>query len=285
MSTRFHKLHGLGNDFILIDATGGGRNVTPEEGIALCDRHRGIGADGVLWLGAAGGAACRLVITNSDGSRAEMCGNGIRCVAKYLHDAGVARTDEIPILTDAGLLTCKVFPGADGRVETVRVAMGRPRLERSEIPMQGSGRCIDEPLEVEGRTLRVTAVSMGNPHAVSFGDASRELALALGPRVEHHPLFPRRTNVELARVLSRTEIDLTVWERGCGLTQACGTGACATTVAAVLNGLVEADREVRVNLPGGALFITVPRDLSNVWMRGPATYVFSGEAPVTVTAG
>jgi diaminopimelate epimerase len=285
MATRFFKYHGLGNDFLIIDSTRGGRNVTAGEAVALCDRFRGVGGDGVLWLGPTEGAACRLIITNSDGSRAEMCGNGIRCVAKHIYDFGIARSEEIPILTDAGLLSCKVFLGDDGRVDTVRVSMGRPRLTRPEIPMQGSGRCVDEPIEVAGRTLRVTAVSMGNPHAVIFGDSSRELALELGPKLEHHPLFPNRTNVEFARARSRAEIDLSVWERGCGFTQACGTGACATAVAAAIGGLVEHDSEVRVNLPGGSLFITVPRDLSTVWMRGPATYVFSGELPSTIADG
>jgi len=220
------------------------------------------------------------VITNADGSRAEMCGNGIRCVAKYLHDHGVARMQEIPVQTDAGLLACRVFAGAGGAVETVRVSMGRPRLERREIPMQGSGRCVDEPVEVDGRAVRLTAVSMGNPHAVTFGEASREIASRLGPVLERHPLFPQRTNVEFARVTSREEIDLVVWERGCGITQACGTGAGATVVAALLLGHVDPEREVKVNLPGGSLHISVPADLSTVWMRGPATYVFSGELPI-----
>jgi diaminopimelate epimerase len=282
MPTTFHKYHGLGNDFLIFDGTAGGRNTTPEEGIAVCDRHRGVGADGVLWLGPADGAAARLIITNADGSRAEMCGNGIRCVAKYLYDRGLARATEIPILTDAGLLSCRVYPGEDGLVETVRVSMGRPRLERAEIPMQGTGRCVAEPVEVGREVLRITAVSMGNPHAVSFGESSREIASRLGPGLEHHPLFPQRTNAEFARVRSREEIDLVVWERGCGITQACGTGASATTVAAVLCGHVDPDGEVRVNLPGGTLHITVPRDLSTVWMRGPATYVFSGELPLTL---
>jgi diaminopimelate epimerase len=277
MMQQFHKYHGLGNDFVLIDGQGGGRNVTPEEASRLCDRHRGIGADGVLWLSPAQEAAARLTITNADGSHAEMCGNGIRCVAKYLYDHRKARTEVIPVMTDAGILRCRVFPGSDGLVETVRVSMGKPRLERREIPMEGTGPCQDEAVEVGERTVRLTAVSMGNPHAVLFGEASRELAETLGPKLEHHRLFPRRTNVEFARVRSRREIDLVVWERGCGITQACGTGACGTTVAAVLNGHVDPDREVKVNLLGGPLFITVLPDLTDVWMRGPATHVFTGE--------
>ena len=284
MPTRFFKYHGLGNDFLLIDGRIGGRNVTAAEAVALCDRNRGGGGDGVLWLGPPRGeGSAELVITNSDGSLAEMCGNGIRCVAKYLAEHDVGSGPIIPVETGAGLLACEVFRGPSGEVDTVRVAMGSPRLERALIPMGGEGRCLDEPLEVAGETLRFTAVSMGNPHAVHFtDDATRARAERLGPAMEHHALFPARTNVEFAHIRSREEIDLVVWERGCGITQACGTGACATTVAALLGGHVDADREVRVNLLGGPLFITVPASLSQVWMRGPATYVFEGTLPLSL---
>lgn len=277
MTTRFVKLHGLGNDFLLIDARAGGRNVTPDEGRALCDRNRGVGGDGVLWLGPPKGAGVtELIITNADGSLAEMCGNGIRCVAKYLADEGGVRADVIPVETGAGLLECEVQRGARG-VETVRVKMGKPRLQRAEIPMLGGeGRFVEDTLSVDGETLRFTAVSMGNPHAITFEGADLQRARSVGPKVEHHALFPARTNVEFASVRSREELDLVVWERGCGVTQACGTGACATTVAAVLTERVDAGREVRVNLPGGPLYILVPADLSQVYMRGPAERVFDG---------
>ena len=281
MPTPFVKLHGLGNDFLVIDARAGGRNVTPDEGRALCDRNRGVGGDGVLWLGPPEGAGVtQLIITNADGSLAEMCGNGIRCVAKYLADEGGAQGDVIDIETGAGLLACEVQRGVHG-VETVRVAMGRPRLQRAEIPMLGGeGRCVEESLGVDGEALRITAVSMGNPHAITFEGADLARARVVGPKIEHHAMFPARTNVEFASVRSRQELDLVVWERGCGITQACGTGACATTVAAVLTERVDAGREVRVNLPGGPLFILVPQDLSQVYMRGPAERVFDGVLPL-----
>jgi diaminopimelate epimerase len=289
MATRFFKYHGLGNDFLVIDARRGGRNVTAAESIALCHRHHGVGGDGVLWLGPpAREGVARLIITNSDGSHAEMCGNGIRCVAKYLADRAGVRGDTLAVETDAGLLACELYRAHDGSVESVRVAMGRPRLERAEIPMKGAtARCVDEPLEVGGEPLRITAVSMGNPHAVSFdglglNEDAVERAKRVGPLLEHHPLFPARTNVELARVRSRREIDLVVWERGCGITQACGTGACATTVAAILNDRADAGEEVNVHLLGGTLHITVARDLSQVFMRGPATFVFEGESPLSL---
>ena len=283
---RFAKYHGLGNDFLVVDlraaAPADAAAVqAPDHVIALCDRQFGVGGDGVLAILPATAADARMRVLNSDGSEAEMCGNGIRCVAKYLYDRGGLQKDSIAIDTGAGRLVCDVHASA-GAAETVTVQMGAPRLLRGEIPMTGPAaeRCIEQPLEVAGHTLAITAVSMGNPHAITFvssRDEARQLAETIGPKVENHPWFPRRTNAEFAHVAGRREIGLWVWERGCGITLACGTGACATTVAAVVTGRCDEGEEVRVHLPGGDLIITVARGLTGVAMRGPALFVFDGE--------
>ncbi len=288
---RFAKYHGLGNDFLVVDL----RSTTPELSaafqdsanvIALCDRQFGVGGDGVLAVlpPVTAGADARMRVLNSDGSEAEMCGNGIRCVAKWLYDHGLAKP-ELLIDTGAGALACAI-DAAHGKATTVTVKMGAPRLTREQIPVAGpaSERYIDQSFDVTGKSM--TCVSMGNPHAITFVESREEawkLATTIGPTVETHAQFPRRTNVEFAAPKSRTEIDLVVWERGCGITLACGTGACATTVAAVLTGRADAGSPVRVNLPGGTLEITVLADLSNVLMKGPALHVFDGDVdPRTV---
>jgi diaminopimelate epimerase len=283
---RFAKYHGLGNDFLVVDLRelrGDDAAAVQEPAVvkALCDRQFGVGGDGVLAVLPGGpGADARMRVLNSDGSEAEMCGNGIRCVAKELFDRGGVKKERIVFDTGAGRLVCAITQRG-GVAETVTVEMGAPRLLRGEIPMTGPAneRCIDHPIEVSGATvLHITAVSMGNPHAVAFvGDKVRELAVTDGPLVERHPWFPNRTNAEFARVISPREIELAVWERGSGLTLACGTGACATTVAAVITGRVEEGSEVTVHLPGGDLGITVEKGLTNVLMRGPALHVFDGE--------
>jgi diaminopimelate epimerase len=287
---RFAKYHGLGNDFLVVDLRSASNDVAaavqdPKNVIALCDRQFGVGGDGVLAVLPARvkGADVRMRVLNSDGSEAEMCGNGIRCVAKDLYDRGRITKDVIEIETGAGVLACAI--DAEGGVaKSVTVKMGAPRLTRKEIPMTGPGdeRCIEQPMEVPGHPFAraITAVSMGNPHAISWVDSRDEawkLAKTIGSTIENHAWFPNRTNVELAHVKGSKEIDLVVWERGCGITLACGTGACATTVAAVLTGKVNEGLPVRVNLPGGTLEITVLPDLSNVLMKGPAVHVFDGE--------
>ncbi len=282
---RFAKYHGLGNDFLVVDL----RTAPPELAaafqdparvIALCDRQFGVGGDGVLAVlpPVTAGADARMRVLNSDGSEAEMCGNGLRCVAKALYDGGLDKP-ELLIDTGAGPLACAIAADA-GRATTITVKMGAPRLTRGEIPVTGptAERCIDQPFDVTGKPL--TCVSMGNPHAITFVDSrdqAWQLATSIGPTIETHAQFPRRTNVEFAHAKSRAEIDLVVWERGCGITLACGTGACATTVAAVLTGRADAATPVRVNLPGGSLEITVLADLSNVLMTGPALLVFDGD--------
>ena len=284
---RFSKYHGLGNDFLLVDL----RDASPAEtaeaqdpatAVALCDRRFGVGGDGILAiLPATGAADARMRVINSDGSEAEMCGNGIRCVAKLLHDRGGVTKDRIAIETGAGTLACAI--DAEGGVaRSVTVSMGAPRLLRGEIPMTGPAgeRCLEQVLALPGQpALAFTGVSMGNPHAIAFvagADEPRRLAEAVGPLVEHHAWFPRRTNVEFAFARSRRELDLVVWERGCGITNACGTGACATVVAAVLTGRADEGVPVRVHLPGGALEITVLPGLTDVLMKGPAVHVFDG---------
>jgi diaminopimelate epimerase len=283
---RFAKYHGLGNDFLVVDlrdARGDEAAAVQEPAIvqALCDRQFGVGGDGVLAvLPGDAGADARMRVLNSDGSEAEMCGNGIRCVAKELFDRGGVTKDQIAIDTGAGRLVCAIEKRGNV-AETVTVQMGAPRLLRGEIPMTGPAheRCVEQPLEIRGEAHKLTCVSMGNPHAVTFVQRQdlRALAEEIGPLVEHHAWFPKRTNVEFARVIGPREIDLVVWERGCGITLACGTGACATVVAAVITGRAEEANDVRVHLPGGDLVITVERGLSNVLMRGPALHVFDGD--------
>jgi len=278
----FYKYHGLGNDFVLVDVREQGPPAAAEELSALarriCDRHFGVGADGLVLLRPSGAADIYMQIINSDGSEAEMCGNAIRCVAKYLYEHGGHTADGLEVETPAGIIRPRPVMAA-GRVEAVRVDMGEPRLEREEIPMHGPpGRVVDEVLTPDGGGyFRVTAVSMGNPHCVVFTAHVDRVPLAeLGPKLENHPAFPRKTNVEFVEVLNPGEVRVRVWERGAGATMACGTGACAVAVAGVLNGLT--GRAVKVHLPGGTLFIEWAGD-NHVYMTGPATEVFRGEYP------
>jgi diaminopimelate epimerase len=292
---RFAKMEGCGNDFLVVDVREGGpahaadpSPERPEAAVALCDRHFGVGGDGVLVVSAptATGAVARMRVLNADGSEAEMCGNGIRCVTKYLYERDARlRQPELAIETGAGVLRCGVTLDGRRHVTHVSVAMGRPRTERAAIPITGPAdeRVVEQELSLAGRTFRMTCVSMGNPHAVLFLDGDeplRPLAERYGPSLERHEWFPRRTNAEFARV-RRTdgpaEIDLVVWERGCGITLACGTGACATAVAACLTGRARPGVEIPVHLLGGTLAITVAPDLSGVTMRGPAEEVLEAE--------
>jgi diaminopimelate epimerase len=275
----FCKYHGLGNDFVIIDAMRGGLLVDSDQARSLCDRNMGIGADGILTVLPSESGDFRMHIYNADGSEPEMCGNGIRCFVKYLFDRGRWQESPVKIETGGGVLSCEARMGTAGKVESVNVNMGPVVLERSEIPMQGEGRCVQQEIELGDLRFNVTAVSVGTPHLVIFEKADLSLARKRGALLETHPLFPQRVNVDLAEVKSRAEIDLVVWERGCGITKACGTGACSSVAAAALAGKVDFDREIAVNLPGGRLFVTISEDLSTVWMRGPATEVFKGELP------
>jgi diaminopimelate epimerase len=260
MPLPFVKYHGLGNDFLVVDGT----LVDPDRARRLCDRHRGVGGDGVLTVlpPRTAGAAAAMHIYNSDGSVAAMCGNGIRCLARHLAESR-GLDGAITVDTDAGPRACTILRGAGGRVEAVSVEMGPARLLGVE------------ELEVAGERLRAIRVSMGNPHAVLLDEPTRARAAAIGPAIER--LVPGGVNVGFARP-GPAGIDLVVWERGAGLTDACGTGACAAAVAAVSRGLAPAGEPVEVRLPGGPLRITVAADLVGVTMSGPAVRVFSGEA-------
>lgn len=271
---RFWKYHGLGNDFVLVENLDGKAVKDPAHVRSVCHRRLGVGADGILYLERSDKADFAMRVINSDGSEAEMCGNGIRCLAKHIYDMGHKKDTKLSIETPAGIMDIKLEV-SDGKVTSVTVDMGRPRLERHEIPMEGEGRFLDQELEVEGRTLHGTAVSMGNPHLIIFDRLSEEEMDHLGPLVHAHRLFPRRTNVEFVKSVDGI-LEVKVYERGAGWTMACGTGACATAVAAGLLGMAELGKEVQVLLPGGSLWITVSQDLSRVTMRGPASMVFEG---------
>lgn len=277
---RFTKVQGLGNDFILVN--GFEENINLEEfpalAVRMCDRHFGVGADGLVPLLPSALADVNMRIFNSDGSEAEMCGNVIRCAAKYLYEHGVVKKNKIRVETLAGIMVPELII-EEGRVKLVRVDMGEPRLDRPDIPMNGPpGRVLDEPMEVDGITYRITAVSMGNPHCIIFVPDVEQVPLHVaGPRLEVHQAFPRKTNVEFIQVLNREEVKMKVWERGAGETMACGTGACAAAVAAALNGLT--GRRVLVHLQTGALLIEWA-DNNHVFMTGPAEEVFTGEYPV-----
>lgn len=298
MTVRFSKYHGLGNDFVVVDLRGGeppGPSVQdPAVARAICDRHFGVGGDGVLAVlpPRSDGADATMRVINSDGSEAEMCGNGLRCFVKFLaeRDPALAGRPALTIDTGFGPLTCEIRRTGDV-VDTVSVEMGRPRLTRREIPMTGppDEGCVAAPLSIAGRQLSVTAVSTGNPHAVSFvdetGPALMALARTLGPAVETSDWFPRKANVEFAHLHAPDRIELVVWERGCGITLACGTGACATVVAACLRGFATAGSDVSVTLPGGTLSIRVAPDLSGVRMTGPARHVFDSDLDVAALVG
>lgn len=264
---RFFKYEGLGNDFVVLDRRSSGADIDAQTTRQLCDRHFGIGADGVLTILPEPGTAGRMVVHNADGSIAEMCGNGLRCVVRYLAESAGHRPRELLVATGAGALACEIAWGSTG-AEQISVAMGPARLVAPILP--ASAPFIAQP--VEG--YAATAVSMGNPHLVLL-DAPHDLAPTLGRALEGHAGFPQRTNVEF--VLRTGEgLDVVVWERGVGLTLACGTGACASVVAAALAGKAPYDAWVPVRLPGGLLSVKVAADLSQVWLRGPARRVFEG---------
>jgi diaminopimelate epimerase len=275
---QFTKMHGTGNDFVMVDAS---EFSADWEALAraVCDRHFGAGSDGLILALPAAEADLRMRMFNPDGSEAEMCGNGIRCLAKYAVERGIATPKRGAIVVDtlAGRLRCEVF-GENGVIDRVRVSMGAPRFAPNEIPVaaESSGPVRDLPVRVEGGDFRVTCVSMGNPHAVYFAEQPvGEIDLGtVGPRVEHHPLFPRRVNFEVVNVLDRDRLRMRVWERGAGMTLACGTGACATAVAARLHGLV--DDIVDIELPGGVVRIEWDGQ-GEVYLSGPAETVFEGQ--------
>ncbi|MGD9496365.1 MAG: diaminopimelate epimerase [Armatimonadota bacterium] len=278
---RFTKLHGLGNDYVYVDAHDQdlGAYDLGKLSALVSDRHFGVGSDGLILVLPSEIADFRMRIFNPDGSESSMCGNGIRGLAKYVYEHGrTARTD-LEIETGAGIIRPRLTV-EDGRVTCVSVDMGAPRLARRDIPMSGEPAdepVIDEPLQVGGHVLRVTCVSMGNPHCVSFVDSVEDAPVCeLGPRIERHLAFPERTNVEFVQVIDQAHVRVRVWERGAGETLACGTGASAACVACALNGL--SNRALQVELPGGCLDIRWADD-DHVLMAGPAEEVCSGELP------
>ncbi|MEW6182371.1 MAG: diaminopimelate epimerase [Bacillota bacterium] len=273
---RFVKMHGLGNDFVIVEADELPSN-TPDLARRICDRHFGVGADGLVFIMPSHPADLRMQIFNPDGSEAEMCGNAIRCISKHAFQSGLTDKPNLTVETGAGILRPRLIFN-DNKINEIEVDMGEPILERNLIPMNGPpGRVVDEPLSVAALTFRVTAVSFGNPHCVIFIPDVKDIAIdILGPEIENHPAFPRRTNVEFVQIINPQEIRVLVWERGAGATLACGTGACASAVAANLNGLT--GRSVRVVVPGGALSIDWG-DNNHIYMTGPATEVFRGDWP------
>ncbi|MBP1687891.1 MAG: diaminopimelate epimerase [Deltaproteobacteria bacterium] len=274
---RFTKMHGIGNDYVYVDCFS--QTLADPSALArrVSPRRTGIGSDGLILICPSRVADCRMEMYNADGSRGQMCGNGIRCVAKYVYEHGLAPRHVLHIETDAGIKTLQLHP-VGKRVQRVTVDMGEPILDGRRIPVAADGRVVDAPLQVDGTMYHVTCVSMGNPHCVIFVNDVAALSLEqLGPRFEHHPFFPERVNTEFIEVLNRTQLRMRVWERGSGETAACGTGACAALVAAVLND--RADHRAVVQLNGGDLDIEWRND-NHVLMTGAAEEVFSGEIDV-----
>ena len=270
---QFTKVHGLGNDFIVLDGRGESRDYAALAK-KLCYRQTGIGADGLLIILPGDKADIRMRIVNSDGSEAEMCGNGIRCFAKYVYERGILPQTEFDVETLAGIMRPKLVL-ENGRVSGVTVDMGEPYLECAQIPVVGEGRCIDRELKVQGRTLRYTTVLVGVPHTVIYvDDPTDQKWMELGWDIEHASVFPRRTNVNFAHVADDHTVILRTFERGCGPTLACGTGACGTAVASYLNGFTGRSVDVQIEL--GTLHIDWAED-NHVYMTGPAEIVYSGE--------
>jgi diaminopimelate epimerase len=275
----FSKMHGIGNDYVYVNALTQVVEDPSALAIRVSDRHFGIGSDGLVLIAPSAVADFMMDMYNSDGSRGKMCGNAIRCVAKYVYDRGLTTKTTLAIETLSGVKTLELHL-EDGLVSQVTVNMGQPIFEPALIPVRWEGaRMVDEPVMVAGRSVRLTAVSMGNPHAVTFVDDVESLDLAkIGPDFENHPLFPDRVNTEFVKVIDRKTLRMRVWERGSGETMACGTGSCATLAAAVVNGL--ADRSATVRLNGGDLQITWDEASNDIYMTGPATLVFDGKIAI-----
>ena len=281
-SLPFVKMQGCGNDYVYVD--GFHHEVKDPSALAraVSDRRFGVGSDGLILALPSTRADFRMRMWNLDGSESEMCGNGLRCVSKFVYERGLApQKPRLKVETGAGVLEVDLHLEA-GRVDSVTVDMGEPRLERAEIPMLGKpGRVLDEALAVDGRTLAVTAVSMGNPHAVTYVPSTAEAPVSRwGPLVERHPSFPRRTNAHFVEVLSPSEVRQRTWERGCGETHACGTGACAVAVAGVLTG--RTGRDLTLHLLGGDLQVRWPEG-GHVFLTGPCVEVFEGRWPLQGT--
>lgn len=273
---KFTKMHGIGNDYIYVDCTKHMIDHIPETAIKISDRHYGVGSDGLILIKSSDKADFMMDIYNYDGSRAKMCGNGIRCVGKYVFDYGLTDKTKLHIDTLSGIKTLDLEV-KDGKVALVTVDMGAPILEASQIPVRTNlDKVINESIMVGDEEYFITCVSMGNPHAVVFVDDTKAIPIeTLGPLFENHTMFPDRVNTEFIHIIDRHNIDMRVWERGSGETLACGTGACASVIACILNGLTE--NEVTVHLLGGDLKIRYDNINNKVYMTGQAVKVFDGE--------
>lgn len=276
MDMKFTKMQGIGNDYVYVNCFKETVEHPSEMAIKVSDRHFGIGSDGLILIKPSEVADGKMEMYNADGSQGAMCGNGIRCVAKYMYDYGITDKTSISVETKSGIkyldLTIK-----DGKVDTVKVNMGTPILKAVDIPVRSEKeQVIDEPIMVDGKEWKITCVSMGNPHAITYIDDVKNLEIEkIGPKFENHEIFPDRVNTEFVRVIDRNTVEMRVWERGSGETLACGTGACAVAVSSILNGLTE--EEVTVKLLGGDLKIFWDRTENKVYMTGSATTVFDGE--------
>lgn len=273
---RFTKMHGIGNDYVYVNCFAERVDDPAATARFISDRHFGVGSDGLILICPSEVADVRMVMYNADGSEAQMCGNGIRCVGKFAHDRGLTNQTTVTVETAAGIKTLELTL-EHGKTASVCVDMGTPILEPQQIPVRAEELCfVNVPVEVHGKTVSMTAVSMGNPHAVVFVERTEDLELEkIGPDYENHPLFPERTNTEFVEVLDPKTLRMRVWERGAGETLACGTGACASLVAGVLCGKCE--REATVKLLGGDLRISWDEKTGHVFMTGPAEFVFDGE--------
>jgi len=274
---QFAKLQGLGNDFIVINCLQ--EKIAEQEyselALKMCDRHFGVGADGILLVLPSEKSDIQMRVINSDGSEAEMCGNGIRCFARYVYEEKIVIKKEMTVETLAGIMIPKIITDEEDRVRLIEVDMGVPLLAKEEIPMVDVEQTLGAELEIEGQAFTVTAVSMGNPHCVIFVDDIKQADLEYwGPRIEKSAYFPQKTNVEFVQVLDEGEVIMRVWERGAAITMACGTGSCATTVACVLNG--RTGRNVLLHLDGGDLQVRWDENNGHLYMTGAAENVFRG---------
>ena len=277
---KFTKMHGLGNDYVYVNCFEEKIDNPPAVARFVSDRHFGIGSDGLIMINPSKTADFEMEMYNADGSRGEMCGNGIRCVAKYVYDYGLTDKTQISVETLGGIKYLDLTV-EDGKVSLVKVDMGKPELEADLIPIISEReQVIDEPIEVDGKEYHMTGVSMGNPHAVIYVDDIKGLDLEkIGPKFENHERFPKRINTEFVHCIDRQTVEMRVWERGSGETLACGTGACAVAVSSILNNLT--DTQVTVKLLGGDLQIEWDREKDRVFMTGPATVVFDGVIDIT----
>lgn len=279
---KFTKMHGCGNDYVYVN---GFEEHIPDDkkselAIRLSNRNFGIGSDGLIFINPGKAAEFEMEMYNADGSRSEMCGNGIRCVGKYIYDHGLSDKTQISVESAGAIKYLTLFAGEDNKIEKVRVNMGSPILESKLVPViSDNEKVIDEEINVCGKEYKMTCVSMGNPHAVVFMDDVENLDIdAIGPYFENHERFPKRTNTEFVKIIDRNHVFMRVWERGTGETLACGTGCCATAVACVLNGLT--DEKVNVKVLGGNIEIEWDRAENIVYMTGPATVSFEGEIKI-----